>query len=454
MSAIFIHLSDIHFGQERDHRVHIHADVKEQLLSDAGEVVRGLAGGIAHGILVTGDVAYSGKREQYEDAAKWLDALAEKVGCPIHRVQMVPGNHDLDRDKLSLGASYLLGLIRGGGAAEYEQVLSNKSDRSALFSRFEEFGRFSFGYRCALDEEGKYATNLHVELAPGRSIRFIRMNSSLLCTGSEDDKNPELMIGARQFIVPRKVGEENIVLVHHPLNWYKDGNDVRNYIRSRARIFISGHEHNPKVEIHHVGEGCDIMMLAAGATVPFKSDETYTFTYNIIEFDWDVENDALAVTMHPRAWNPTDTCFEADDKRLGGKEPRFTLGSPNFRKAQGPSTAADPLGPDLGTEATPLEVAGPVVELVATEAPEGEATTMPPNVEGYELAMLRFFRDLLENERLRILVALDAIPSDSDERMTQGVERKLFDWLAREGRLPDVVRMIGEVISERKDGGA
>ena len=76
---------------------------------------------------------------------------------------------------------------------------------------------------------------------------------------------------------------------------------------------------------------------------------------------------------------------------------------------------------------------------------------MPPVAEGYELALLRFFRDLLKNERLRILVALDAIPPNSDERMTQGVERKLLDWLARDGRLPEVISMIDNLIAERNE---
>jgi predicted phosphodiesterase len=454
MPAVFVHLSDIHFGQEHDDRVHIHADVKRQLISDAAEVVRGLPAEVAHGILVTGDIAYSGKWEQYEDAAKWLDALAEQVGCAGHRVQMVPGNHDRDRDKQSLGASHLLNLIRSGGAVEYEKILSNRSDRSSLFSPFEDYGRFCIGYNCALDEEGKFATNLLVELAPGRSIRFIRMNSSLLCTGAENEKQPELMIGARQFTIPRNAGEENIVLVHHPLHWYKDIDDVRRYIRSRARVLISGHEHNPQVAIDPVEDGCDVMMLAAGATVPFKSDETYTFTYNIIEFDWDVESDELAVTMHPRTWNPKRTCFETDEKPLGGQEPRFTLGSPNFRKAKLLPLAAEMAVSGMEPEDGKQMPAEPVVELVAAEPAEGETATMPPDVEGYEQTMLRFFRDLLENERLRILVELHAIPSDSDERMTQGVERRLFDWLARGGRLPDVVRMIDRLISAREDGGS
>ena len=39
MSAVFVHVSDIHFGQERDDAIHIHNDVKEQLISDAAEVI-------------------------------------------------------------------------------------------------------------------------------------------------------------------------------------------------------------------------------------------------------------------------------------------------------------------------------------------------------------------------------------------------------------------------------
>ena len=247
---------------------------------------------------------------------------------------MVPGNHDQDRTKLSIGGTQLLHYIRSGGPAEYEKVISNANDRSTLFSRFEDYGRFCIGYSCGLDEEAKFATNLRIEVGPDRWIRFVRLNSSLLCTGKERDDPPELMIGARQFIIPRNVGEENVVLVHHPLHWYKDAEDVRQYVRSRARVFISGHEHNPKVAIDEVDQGCDVMMLAAGAAVPFKSDDVYSYTYNIIEFEWDEKSDGLAVTIHPRAWNPKKTCFEADDKRLGGKKPRFTLGSPNFRKCK------------------------------------------------------------------------------------------------------------------------
>lgn len=455
MPAIFVHVSDIHFGQERDERIHIHTDVKDQLIADAAEFVRGLPGGIAHGIIATGDIAQAGRREQYEHAGEWLDRLAKAVGCEIYRIQMVPGNHDLDREKLSMGGQYLLDTIKKGGSSDYEKILANETDRAALFARFEAYGRFCEGYDCALDAEGRFATNLHVELAPGRSLRFIRMNSALLCTGTETDEEPELMIGARQFPIPRNEGEENVVLIHHPLHWFKDSEDARTYLRSRARVLISGHEHNPKVSIDKVEEGCDLMMLAAGATVPFKSNETYTFTYNVIEFDWDAEQDALSVIIHPRAWNPKRTCFEADEVRLSGEERRFVLGSPNFRKCQkalGESAVSgQPIEQAYKSEPQPNESAKmePVIEMVAAAEVE-EGATMSPEVQGYRLTLLRFFRDLTEGERLHILIELDALPADSDERVTHAVERQLLDWLVREGRIAEIEQKIFQLISNRK----
>lgn len=452
MSAVFVHVSDIHFGQEKDDRVHIHADVKQQLIADAGEVVSKIAGGVPQGILVTGDIAQSGKASEYDDAGKWLDELARKIGIENHCVQMVPGNHDLDRSKLSISGQAILDHIRKGGSQEYEDVLKNPTDRAALFARFEDYDSFSYGYNCPLNNEGAYASEMEVNLAPGRSIRFIRFNSSLLCHGKERDESPELMIGARQFTIPRKDGVENVVLVHHPLNWYKDQEQVLNYIHSRARVFISGHEHDPKVSVKEVEVGCDLLMLAAGATVPFKSDKVFTFTYNIIEFDWDATIDGLSVTMHPRAWNPQRTCFEADEGRLGGKDPNFRLASPNFRKVIRPDTnAIDKLASMSVAEECVVSTPLPV-EMVPMEPLEEGPQFMLPKANGYEAARLRFFRDLFEGERLRILVALDALPENFNERMSQGLERKLFDMLVRDGKLNEVEKMIDQLIGERQDG--
>lgn len=447
MTATFVHLSDIHFGQERDERVHIHDDVKRELILDAGRIVRELPGGTAQGILVTGDIAHSGKAEQYAEAGKWLDNLAAAIGCEIFRIQMVPGNHDVDRDKQSVSSSHILDILKEGNPTKYEGILSNETDRASLFARFEAYGRFGEAYDCPLDEEGKYATNMQVELAPGRTIRFVRLNSALLCTGTETEENQELMMGARQFTIPRSEGEETIVLIHHPLNWFKDGNDARDYLRSRARVIMSGHEHNPKVLIDEVDVGCSILMVAAGATVPFRSSDAYKFTYNVIEFSVDEKQDALAVTIHPRAWNPRRTCFEHDGKPLNGLNSRIVLASPNYRNCR---KKTDESGLEAESVSKPSDI-DTFVEIVAVPNNE-EEPAVSPEIEGYRLVLLRFFRDLTEEKRLRILVELHAIPEDSNERITQGVQRRLLDWLVGQGKIEEVKKMIDEFLTQTGNG--
>ncbi len=449
MPATFVHVSDIHFGQERDDRRQTHNDVKKQVIADAAEVVRSLPAGVAHGILLTGDIAFSGTRDEFQAAGEWLDELASAVNCPIFNIQMVPGNHDLDRDATSMGASHLLDVIKAGGAAEFEKVMSNDVDRAALFARFGEYGRFSAGYQCGLDPDGVFSATLHVELAPGRSIRFVRLNSSLLCTGKETYEEPELVVGARQFTIPRTPGEELIVLMHHPYHWLKDGTDVERYVKSRARVLITGHEHHPAVRTEKVEDGCEVLMLAAGATVPSRSNATYTFTYNVIEFDWQSDVDGLEVKIHPRAWSPTMTRFEPDHTRLGGADPTFVLGCPMFRKEPPPAGEVGTGSP----KADPIEPIAPVFETLvdnqsSSDSDGGEA--MVQSDDDFRLLLLRFFRDLKEGERLLILAQLEAIDPGSDQRMTQAVERKLLDLLVRSGKLDDLRAAVEHALTNKK----
>ena len=48
-------------------------------------------------ILVGGDIAYRGAAAEYDAALAWLEELAKECGCPMERVFVIPGNHDVDR---------------------------------------------------------------------------------------------------------------------------------------------------------------------------------------------------------------------------------------------------------------------------------------------------------------------------------------------------------------------
>jgi hypothetical protein len=49
-------------------------------------------------IFATGDVAYSGKADEYKLAIRFFDDLLAAAGLEKQRLFVIPGNHDVDRD--------------------------------------------------------------------------------------------------------------------------------------------------------------------------------------------------------------------------------------------------------------------------------------------------------------------------------------------------------------------
>jgi hypothetical protein len=182
-------------------------------------------------------------------------------------------------------------------------------------------------------------------------------------------------------------------------------------------------------------------MLAAGATVPPSATGAFTYTYNLLVFDWDAGSDGMKVTIFPRAWSAENTEFEADDLRLGGHQPTIVLGCPNFRR-----------GVNLGGgESTPIEA--PSLTSVKDGSPlDRESTidsqksvTMP---DSFPLILLRFFRDLSPTQRLAVLVELKALPDEWRDPLTHSVERQVVDSLAKRGRLAELDAAINKIMSQ------
>ena len=439
MAAIFVHLSDIHFGQEKKGgHLAANSDARRQLKLDAAAVVADLPSKKASGIIVTGDIAYAGKDHEYSEAGSWLDELCQNVGCDPSTIQMVPGNHDIDRDKIIGSAEWMLNIIHDEGEDRLERFLGNPTDREVLYSRFAAYRPFAEAYQCPLDCTGNNSADRRVELAEGRAIRFVRLNSALICTKGRKEEG-HLLLGQRQRILEERPGEELIVLMHHPLGWISDADDMSRFLQGRARVFMSGHEHLAAVEVRQIEPGCDLMMIAAGATTPDAIDDTYTYAYNVIQFDWDDASDSLAVTLFPRRWNDAMKRFEADDDRLGGKNRRTLLGSPYF--GQAPRPPAQQVEEPNVPEAALVEIIVPQEEAVTAGSQLDEAE--------YQNLYMRFFRDLAEGDRLRILVALGAVPAGMTARFNHETESILLRSIVRAGRLDDLKGKVEEALADR-----
>ncbi|SDC45929.1 3',5'-cyclic AMP phosphodiesterase CpdA [Variovorax sp. CF079] len=434
MTAVFVHLSDIHFGQEKGGWRFTNDDARRQLIADSAAVVASLPNAKASGIIVTGDIAYAGQREEYVTAGRWLDELADRVGCKPSDIQMVPGNHDIDRKQIRGGTALMLAAIHSEGESRLDALLEEEADREVLYLRFMEYRRFADSYQCPLDCTGSSSADRLVEIGPGRHIRIVRLNSALICTKDVEEKG-KLLLGARQRIFQEASGEELVVLAHHPLEWYADGAETKKFLRSRARVFVSGHEHLANMSVENVEVGRDLMLIAAGATTPDEVDNTYTYAYNIIEFDWDEGEDALAVTIHPRRWRDDMKRFEQDDTRLKG---RVVLGSPNFQRS---ARAAPPPG------AVPVAAAEPAAVKIDIPAEEDPAQDVQVDEAAYRDLYMRFFRDLSDGARLQLLAVLGVVPGDFSGHLNHGAESRLFNIVVRQGRFSELSALIHEALA-------
>src|SRR3989442_7491025 len=98
---LLLHISDIHFrrgevGTAMDPNFHI----RNELLRDAVEMC-GRLGAVPQALLISGDLAFAGAREEYEFAQKWLESLCERCSTSVSNVFVCPGNHDVLRSVAS-----------------------------------------------------------------------------------------------------------------------------------------------------------------------------------------------------------------------------------------------------------------------------------------------------------------------------------------------------------------
>ena len=86
-----------------------------------------LANNRIDGIIVSGDLAYAGLKSEYAEVGKWLDDLAAAAGCKITEIQVVPGNHDINRQD-SRASELMLAEIAEKGESRLDFFLEYEPD--------------------------------------------------------------------------------------------------------------------------------------------------------------------------------------------------------------------------------------------------------------------------------------------------------------------------------------
>jgi 3',5'-cyclic AMP phosphodiesterase CpdA len=370
MPLRLLHLSDIHFGgygpvwDEDD-------DQRDQLLEDAKRLVAN--GGPIDGILIGGDIAYSGQVHQYTRAQEWVAALVEVCRCRPEAVWVVPGNHDIDRGRLAQSAIHrdFRHAVRSCDLAdlnaELRTRLANDPHCDVLVSTLEAYNEFALPWGCPVSAHQFHWTDKSLRLGD-RPVVLWGMNSVLVSDDTDAAEDPDqgaeanLVLGTRQCQMPKKPTTVRIALVHHPPKWLKDWHQVKPYV-DRAHVVLFGHEHRYAAQ-QESPQGT--VYVHAGAVGPDQGPD-WVPSYNLLTFD--ATGEELDLEVEPRRWNPNETCFVLHED---GRETFKVALDEETGTVSERSDVDLPLASEEGpANATPLSVAGSDgTASAASETPE------------------------------------------------------------------------------------
>ena len=109
-----LHLSDIHFGRNYAcYGIKDRFEEKEQILNDLLACIKNIDKGLRpEHIIVTGDIAWHGKKKEYEEAIIWFEKLLNVTGLTGKNITFCAGNHDANRGHANVGAMYSDDMIK------------------------------------------------------------------------------------------------------------------------------------------------------------------------------------------------------------------------------------------------------------------------------------------------------------------------------------------------------
>ena len=103
-TIVFLHLSDIHIGKEKDISDEHIRKIVDSLKSYKSIKIKNVI------IIISGDITQSGENSQFLNAGKMIGSLITGIrdtfGC-YFKVLIVPGNHDVNHAGKPLDISYL-----------------------------------------------------------------------------------------------------------------------------------------------------------------------------------------------------------------------------------------------------------------------------------------------------------------------------------------------------------
>lgn len=401
---VFVHLSDIHFTRSSGVSVHdLDKNVRNELTLDASEVAKRI--GPVTGVLITGDIAFSGAETEFEQATIWLREFCRAIGCHEESVWVVPGNHDVVRNKtmrmLTRKLHQSVTMENADVDRELRDIFSDAQSAEVLLEPLADYNRFAGRFGCSISAE-KHFWERDLKLACGTQVRLRGLTSVLV--SNELDRRTSLVLGAAQAAIERAPGVLNMTLCHHPPDWLRDHDTVEDHLKSKVHIQLFGHKHSQRLD--------DIngkVRLVAGAMHPERSEGSWQPSYNFLEISRR-DSDRIGLRVYQRQWYQQDTNFVPWRNPIDGNDHR-EFSWPGFPVQTQPESSRV-VPHEEGQAGISSSAPSPVA---ATTAAQTDDAMPPPNYQrrlAYRFLTLPFRYQIVVAKNLDVLTDTDAALGD------------------------------------------
>lgn len=235
-------------------------------------------------LLLTGDIAFSGKADQYGLAKEFVQALRLKFRKDLRReirVIALPGNHDCDFDLEVASRRLLIPSLKGEAAVD-ESVVSICTAVQGAFRGFVTDVGGDTG--AAVVNNLLSVTKFNVDK---ETVSIWQCNSAWTSQLHERPGTIWFPTKHLQAAVQDAEPAFNILLLHHPFPWFQT--DIRRSLQSIAdssfNLILGGHEHIADSWARDDLEGSRSVIVEGGVLHEHGGDFARS-SFNIIEIDF------------------------------------------------------------------------------------------------------------------------------------------------------------------------
>jgi hypothetical protein len=276
MKILITHLSDIHLNSKNNSILN-----KKDKLCDA---IKNLClDADALFLVITGDIAFSGKSDEYMVAMELLDHIKNSIesytGKQLHTI-MVPGNHDCNHDNAKKSIrDALIKQIRNNDCSFDDEIINQCCEVQNEWFEFNE----CYQHKDKLLHNDKLLRIFNYDYTD-LNIVFHCYNTAWI---SQKDEVQGILFPFKLYSpeIFSKKADFIITMFHHPIIWHNLSSyrDFMNHIEKSSDIVLTGHEHKSSRSNKEDFEGNTTEYIEGAILQDYKDKEISEL--NVIQID-------------------------------------------------------------------------------------------------------------------------------------------------------------------------